>query len=96
MSHFKKMLTTSGEVTYKYVGPDVDLREAKRKLVKEDVREDCFAYLEEGKSAKCNILRVLICGMQKGECPFYKTVDQYVRDTKRYPYQMPIKAGKGK
>ncbi len=47
------------------------------------MKRDCFAF-EIGKNRpNCNILSEMIC--QKRECSFYKTMEQYIKDQKKYP-----------
>lgn len=44
------------------------------------IKQDCFAYIENGKLCKeeCNVLKKLYCKNEK--CKFYKTMEQYLKD----------------
>lgn len=46
------------------------------------VKKDCFAY--DSKNKKCSILNDTFCRKEEEECNFYKSLNQYTLDRKRY------------
>lgn len=44
---------------------------------KEKGKTDCFAYVS---TTKCKALNDMVC--KKGECPFYKTKEQFKKDAR--------------
>lgn len=46
-----------------------------------EVKKDCFGY--SGR-CKCNALKQMYCNIE--ECKFYKTIEQFEKDRRKYPF----------